>query len=167
MLRRRLRPCRLASPSGPSAAHRSLRWLAALAAAVGALGLSSSASASPETLRRAVSNVAMCGLDIALSPMTAGYSLATGLRDVDDTALVRVVYTVPGYLWNTGTHIGAGGMRGLAGLIELIPGIGLFFFETDLDPIFTPVDRAEALVNYDTDVLQFKFGIIWTAPAGF
>jgi len=59
-------------------------------------------------------------------------------------------------------QIGACATRAIAGALELLPGIGLFFFEADLDPLFPPVERAPALVDYDTPPMHFKFGISYT-----
>lgn len=136
-----------------------------VAAAVVALALAAPATASPETLKRSASNILFGPADIALSPATAAYGLYVGMRDQDDSLGVRIVYPVPGYIWNFGVQAGAGSLRTLAGLLELLPGIGLYFFEADLDPLFPPVDRADAWVDYDTPPLYVKFGVNYTAPA--
>ncbi len=133
-----------------------------LAAAVAALGLAGPAAASPETLKRSMSNILFGPADIVLSPATAAYALYVGLRDQDDSIGVRIVYPVPGYVWNFGVQAGAGSIRTLAGLIELLPGIGLYFFDADLDPLFAPVERADAWVDYDTPPLYVKFGTNYT-----
>lgn len=144
--------------------RRSARCVASLALAVLA---AAPAAASPETLKRASSNTLFGPLDVVLSPITAAHGLYLGLRDQDDSPGVRIVWTLPGYVFNFGTQAGAGAMRILSGLLELVPGLGLYFFEADLDPIFAPADRAEAWVDVDTRLLYVKFGLNYTAPAGF
>jgi len=125
-------------------------------------GLAGPASASPETLKRSMSNLLMGPLDVAFSPYVAAKSVYTNLQNVDDTIGVRVAYAFPGYIWNMGVQIGAGTVRVLAGAIEFLPGLGLFFFDADLDPLFSPVEHSAALVDYDTPPLLVKFGITYT-----
>jgi len=139
------------------------RYLGLVAVGVVLLaGLAGSASASPETLKRSVSNILMAPLDVAFTPIVAGQSVYNNIQNVDDTMAVRIAYVIPGYVWNMGVQIGAATVRVLAGVIEFVPGIGLFFFDADLDPLFSPVDKAAALVDYDTPPLNFKFGITYT-----
>ena len=125
-------------------------------------GLAGPASASPETLKRSLSNMLMGPLDIAFTPVVAARSVYTNLQNVDDTMGVRIAYVLPGYIWNMGVQVGAGGVRVLAGAIEFLPGLGLFFFDADLDPLFSPVDHSAALVDFDTPPLNIKFGITYT-----
>ena len=125
-------------------------------------GLAGPASASPETLKRSVGNILFGPLDVAFTPVVSARDVINNLQNVDDTMGVRVAYAVPGYVWNMGVQIGAGTIRVITGVIEFLPGLGLFFFDADLDPLFSPVDRAPALVDYDTPPLHFKFGISYT-----
>ncbi len=141
------------------------RPVCCVAAAVAGLALAAPARASPETLKRSVSNVLFGPADIVLSPVTAAYALYIGLRDQDDSTGVRILYPAPGYIWNFGVQAGAGSIRTLAGLLELLPGIGLYFFDADLDPLFAPAESADAWVDYDTPPLYVKFGINYTATA--
>ena len=64
------------------------------------------AAASPETMRRGLGNIVGGPLDMLLSPIQGGYTLAINLRDIDDTATVRVVYALPGWIWLTGMNFG-------------------------------------------------------------
>lgn len=125
-------------------------------------GLAGPASASPETLKRSVSNVLFGPLDILFTPVVSARNIVRKLQDVDDTMGVRVAYALPGYGWDMGVQVGAGVTRVLTGVIEFLPGIGLFFFDADLDPLFTPAEKSEALVDYDTPPLNVKFGITYT-----
>lgn len=139
------------------------RCLGLLAAGVLLLAAwTSPASASPETLKRSVSNLLMGPLDAVFTPVVAANSVYRNLQNVDDTMAVRIAYVIPGYAWNMGVQIGAATVRVLAGAIEFLPGLGLLFFDADLDPLFSPVDKAQALVDYDTPPLNFKFGITYT-----
>ncbi len=138
-------------------------WLGLVASGVVLLaGLAGSASASPETLKRSVSNILMAPLDVAFTPIVAAQNVYTNILNVDDTMGVRIAYVIPGYVWNMGVQIGASTVRVIAGVIEFVPGLGLLFFDADLDPLFSPVDKASALVDYDTPPLNFKFGLTYT-----
>jgi hypothetical protein len=125
-------------------------------------GLAGPASASPETLKRSMSNLLMGPLDLAFTPYVAGKSVYTNMQNVDDTMGVRVAYCVPGYIWNVFVQLGGGTVRVLAGALEFLPGLGLVFFDADMDPLFSPVDHSAALVDYDTPPLNFKFGVTYT-----
>jgi hypothetical protein len=127
-----------------------------------ASSLAGPAAATPETLKRSVSNILMAPLDVAFTPVVAANSLYSNLQNVDDTMPVRIAYVIPGYVWNMGVQIGSAAVRAVAGGIEFLPGLGLLFFDADLDPLFSPVEKAPALVDYDTPPLNFKFGITYT-----
>ncbi len=124
---------------------------------------STPASATPATLKRSVGNILFAPFDIAASPITAGKALYTNLREIDDARWKRIVFPVPGYVWILGVQIGGGAIREIAGLLELVPGLGLLFFDSDLDPLFDPVERNEALVNLETPPLKIKFGVNYVA----
>ena len=142
------------------------RFVARLALVGAVLALvfmvSSPVSASPQTLKRSVENLTQWPLDLVLSPVVAGQTVYTNLRDVDDSDAVRVAYTVPGFAWVTFVQMGAACLRGLTGVLEFVPGLGLVFFEADLDPLFPPAADNEALVNFENPVYNFKFGVSYT-----
>lgn len=139
------------------------RFCACGAVVVLFLAVASPAVASPETLKRAMSNILFAPVDIALSPIVAARSIYNNLRDIDDTVGVKVAYPIPGFVWNTGLQIGAGAIRELTGLIELVPGIFLLPFEADMDPLFAPPEKADALVDIETPPLYVKFGIDYSS----
>jgi hypothetical protein len=97
--------------------------LAALLPAL--LLLASPAAGTPATLKRSVSNILNSPFDFVLSPVVATHTLYNNLRDVDDSTGVRVAYTVPGIVWNTGVQASASIVRCFTGLLEFIPGLGL------------------------------------------
>ena len=132
---------------------------AALFALVGALAAASPAGASPETLKRSMSNMLFGPLDIVFAPVVGTQTVYRNLQDIDDSMWVRVVYVLPGVAWNTTLQAGAGIIRCMTGVIEFLPGLGLLPFEADLDPIFAPAEKADALVDKDTPILNVKFGI--------
>ena len=125
--------------------------------------VSSPAFASPATLKRSVENLTQWPLDFVLSPVVAGKTVYTNLQDIDDSDAVRVAYTIPGFAWVTFVQLGSACLRGVTGVIEFLPGLGLLFFETDLDPLFDPVEDNEALVNFENPVYNFRFGVSYTS----
>ena len=134
------------------------RFAAALVAGT-LLGLSPglsppAAEASPETLRRAIGNIVQSPLDVVLAPVVAGRTLVRNLQDVDDTLPVQIVYAAPGYCWLVGVQVGGGVIRGIAGLLELVPGILLFPIETDLDALYDPADRGGALIELENPLAE-------------
>ncbi len=138
------------------------RAAALLAPAALTLLLAAPAAASPETLRRSVGNILWAPVDIVLAPLVSAKTIYSNMQDIDDTVGVKVVYTVPGFVWNCFVQFGGGIIREIAGLLELGPGLGLFFLEADLDPLYDPVERGEALVDIDTPPLAVKFGVNYT-----
>ena len=75
------------------------------------------AVASTETLRRSVSNISQAPLDWLFSPFVGIYSVITRMREQEDPTAVRVVFFLPGVIWNTGVNIGGGRFASLqAGL---------------------------------------------------
>jgi hypothetical protein len=143
--------------------RRPLARSAALLAPLALIALlASPAAASPETLRRSVGNILWAPVDIALAPVVSAKTIYTNMQNIDDSAGVRLVYPVPGFVWNCFVQFGGGIIREIAGLLELVPGLGLVFFETDMDPLFDPVERGQALVDFDTPPLLVKFGVDYT-----
>lgn len=141
-----------------SNARRLCAWCAVVALIVTTAG---PAAASPETLKRSMSNIIGGPFDIVLSPVTAASSVYRNLNDIDDSLGVRIAYFLPGFVWNTGLNIGSGAIRVFAGVLELIPGIILLPFQTDIDAIFAPGEKGNALIDYDTPPLNIKWGIYY------
>ncbi len=134
------------------------RWLAAALLPL-LLLLAGPAEASPDTLRRAFQNIIFGPIDGALGPVVATRAVYNGLMNVDDSNAVRVFYAVPGVGWNSAVCIGGGVLRMLSGALELVPGIVLLPFEADLDPLFAPAERSDALVWEDVGDFEIKFGV--------
>ncbi|MBT40808.1 MAG: hypothetical protein CL938_19940 [Deltaproteobacteria bacterium] len=123
------------------------------------VGVAVPASASSATLKRAVTNLAFGPLDFALSPITGTTGVYRNLEDIDDSTGVRIVYAVPGVVWNTAFNMGGSVLRVFSGVLEMVPGILLLPFEADMSPLFAPPDRAPALIDEETDWLSIKIGI--------
>jgi hypothetical protein len=143
------------------------RSLAAAALAAGLLYLPAApADASPKTLKRSVENLTQWPLDVAASPVVAGWTIYRNMRDIGDSTAVRIFYPVPGFAWNTMVQIGAGVLRGVTGIIEFVPGLVLLPFDTDLDPLFPPPIENDALVNWENGYFDVKFAVDYTTAAG-
>ena len=123
------------------------------------VALASPAAATEATFKRALTNLLFGPLDIALSPIVGPRSVYQNLQDIDDSTGVRIVYAVPGAVWNTAFNIGGGMLRTFTGALEAIPGVLLLPFETDMDPIFAPPERAPALIDEESDFGPIKIGI--------
>lgn len=128
-----------------------------------ALCLPSASSATPDTLKRAISNILCAPGDIVLSPVIATYTVVDNMRNIRDSTGVRVAYAFPSVAWNTGVVVGIGVIREITGLLELLPGVGLFFSESDIDPLLAPVENSEALWEYENDAILLRIGMLYTA----
>jgi hypothetical protein len=146
---------------------RALRRAALLLAVAASLSwLAQPAHASPQTLRRSLGNILFAPFDLVLSPVVATRSIYHNMRSVDDSTAVRVFYALPGFAWNTGVQGMAAVVREITGLIEFVPGLGLLFFDTDLAPLFAPVERGDALLDVETPPLRIKLGVDYiTVPS--
>jgi hypothetical protein len=134
----------------------------ALFAVVGILLMASPAAATYETLRRSLGNILFAPFDMILSPVVATNTVYNNLRDVDDSLGVRVAYVPVGVCWNTGVQAMAAIVREISGLIEFVPGLIVLPLEADLDPIYAPVERGNALLEVDTAPLRLKLGVDYT-----
>jgi len=138
---------------------RQSQLLTAAAALLLLFSLASPASASPETLKRSVTNVLFGPLDFALGPVTGSRAVYNNLQDIDDTPGVRIAFAVPGVAWNSAMQMAGGVLRTFTGLLEFIPGLILFPFEVDMDPLFTMPERQDALIDEEYDWIAIKIGV--------
>ncbi|MEN8185431.1 MAG: hypothetical protein ABFS46_23180, partial [Myxococcota bacterium] len=124
------------------------------------------AQADASTLKRSMENLTLFPFDVLMSPVVAGKTLVTNLRDIDDSPAVKIAYPIPGYIWLTGVQIGAGVLRGVTGAFELLPGLILLPFDASMDPLFDPADENEAIVDWDgIPFYHVRFGIDYTTAA--
>ena len=125
--------------------------------------VASPASATSETLKRSIENIICAPFDILLSPVISVMTITDNMRFIDDSLGVQVAYPLPSTAWNTGIVIGISVIREIDGLLELIPGMFLFFSEADIDPLFAPVENSEALYEIDLPIILLRFGMKYTA----
>lgn len=133
-------------------------------ALVASITASSPAAASPDTIRRGFSNIVGGPMDMILSPITAIMTVATNLQDIDDSTGVRLAYFLPGWIWLSGLNFGAGGIRTITGCLEMLPGVILFPFETDIDPLFDPVEDAGALIELENPLVDIENPWVYWNP---
>jgi len=136
--------------------------LPVLLAALGVLLAASPAAATYETMKRSLGNIVLAPVDMALSPVVATHTIYNNLRDIDDSLGVRVAYVPMGVCWNTGVQAMSAVVREITGLIEFVPGLMVLFIDADLDPIFAPVERGNALLDVETPVIRLKTGVDYT-----
>jgi len=137
-------------------------WLLGLAAALLLLfSFASPASASPETLKRSVTNILFGPLDFVLGPVTGTQLVYNNLQDIDDSPGVRILFAVPGVAWNSAMQMGGGVLRTFTGLLEFVPGLILLPFEADMDPLFTMPERQDALIDEEYDFIAIKIGVYY------
>lgn len=136
---------------------RALVLLPLLVWAISLAVSSSPAEASPDTLRRSFANLLQGPLDVALAPVSAGIAVDRSLPNVADTPLERAFYPLPGYLGLTCLQIAIGGLRTIAGALQLLPGLVLLPFEADLGPELDVFSGGWALVEWGPFV---KFGVV-------
>jgi len=133
-----------------------------VAVALAAL-LGSPVLAGPDTLKRSVENLTQFPFDLVVSPIVAGQSIYDNMQSIDDTTAVRIAYPIPGFFWNTMVQAGASVLRGVTGVIELLPGIVLAFTDSDMEPLYDPVEDNDALLELDNDYYRVKIGVHYTA----
>lgn len=92
--------------------------------------------------------------DMLLAPVQAVNTVYRNLEDVDDSTGVRVAYAVPGVGWLTLLNFGCGMIRILTGTLEVVPGVLLFGSESDIEPLFDPVEDAGALFEWDNPLIE-------------
>ena len=134
--------------------------LALFAAAV----LPGAAQASPDTLRRGLSNIMMGPFDMVLSPIQGTKTTVRNLKEIDDSRAVRIVYAVPGVAWLTLLDFSSGMIRVLTGTLEVIPGVFLFGSESDVDPLFDPVEDGMALFEWDNPLSEVEDPWVYYNP---
>lgn len=120
------------------------------------------AGATPATLKRSIENMTQWPLDAALSPYVAGNSIYQNMQSETDTTAVKIAYPVPGYAWNLMVQLGASVLRGVSGVIELVPGLILLPLDAEFDPLFDPVEDNPAVVEFDNPVYRLRFGVTYT-----
>ena len=115
--------------------------------------------AGAKTLARSVQNLIFFPMDLLLSPFVATKITYENWRDSDDTKAVKYGYALIAPFWSFGVEAGASVIRGVAGIIELLPGIALLPFDGELSPIYDLPEAQPAWVDVGSDAFRMKFGV--------
>ncbi len=115
--------------------------------------------AGTKTLARSVQNLLFFPFDLALSPFVATKITYENWRDSDDTKAVKYGYAIIAPFWSFGVEAGASVIRGVAGMIELVPGIVLLPFDGEMSAIYDLPETQPAWVDVGSDAFRMKFGV--------
>jgi hypothetical protein len=115
--------------------------------------------AGTKTVRRAVQNLLFFPFDIALSPFVATKITWDSWRSSDDTKAVKYGYALFAPIWSFSIEAGASVIRGVAGALELLPGIAMIPFGAEMNPIYDLPESQPAWVDTGSDAFKVKFGI--------
>ena len=116
--------------------------------------------AGAKTLARSVQNLLFCPFDLALSPFVAVKITVDKWRESDDTKAVKYGYAPFAPIWNFGVEAGASVIRGVAGILELLPGIVLLPFDAEMSAIYDLPETQPAWVDVGAEApFRMKFGV--------
>lgn len=139
----------------------SLTFLVALLVAA----VPSESHAGAKTLARSVQNLLFFPLDLALSPFVATKTTYENWRNSDDTKAVKYGYALFAPIWGFGVEAGASVIRGVAGMLELLPGIALLPFDGEMSPIYDLPETQPAWVDVGGEAFKMKFGVDYLSAA--
>jgi hypothetical protein len=115
------------------------------------------AHATTATIKRSLQNLLLFPVDFALSPYVATRTVYNQWRASDDTDAVKIVYPLPGVAWAVS-----------AGALELLPGLVLIPFDTDLDPLYDLSENNNALYDSGEEgPARVRVGVDYIAPSEF
>ncbi len=138
-------------------AHRivSLTFLVALLVAA----VPGESHAGAKTLARSAQNLLFFPLDLALSPFVATKATYENWKNSDDTKAVKYGYALFAPIWSFGIEAGASVIRGVAGMLELLPGLALLPFDGEMNALYDLPESQPAWVDVGNDSFRMKFGI--------
>jgi hypothetical protein len=139
----------------------SLTFLVALLVAA----VPSESHAGAKTLTRSVQNLLFFPFDLALSPFVATKTTYENWRDSDDTTAVKYGYLIFAPIWGFGVEAGASVIRGVAGMLELLPGIALLPFDGEMSPLYDLPETQPAWVDVGGEAFRMKFGVDYLSAA--
>jgi hypothetical protein len=126
------------------------------------------AHATTATLKRSVQNLLFFPFDLALSPYVATRTVYNQWNSSNDTDAVRIAYPIPGVAWAISVNMGASMIRGVAGALELLPGIVLIPFDTDMTPLYDLADRNNAVFDSGEEgFARVRVGVDYVGPADY
>lgn len=115
--------------------------------------------AGTKTLARAGQNLLFFPFDLALSPFTSAKITWDSWRSSDDTKAVKYGYALFAPIWSFSIEAGASVIRGVAGALELLPGLALLPFKGEMNPLYDLPESQPAWVDTGSDAFKVKFGI--------
>jgi hypothetical protein len=121
--------------------------------------------AGAKTLARATQNLLFFPFDLALSPFVATKTTYEHWKSSDDTKAVKYGYALFAPIWSFGVEAGASVIRGVAGMLELLPGIALLPFDGEMNPIYDLPETQPAWVDTGSDAFKVKFGVDYLGAA--
>jgi hypothetical protein len=138
-----------------------------LAVVLLASSVAAPAAATPQTILRGIGNVVLAPVDAALAPVSTFIGIRQNLQDIDDSPGVRLFYPVPAYFYAIGIQLACSWIRLTTGFMEIGVGVLVLPFDTDIDPLFDPVDDADALAEIDIDYMDYplRFGVNYTVSS--
>lgn len=124
------------------------------------------AHATTATIKRSATNLLLFPLDFALSPYVATRATYSNWKSSDDTKAVKYAYPVFGVPWMISVNMGASILRGLAGALELLPGLVLIPFKADMNPLYDLSEDNPALYDSgEESVVRVRFGVDYVSPS--
>jgi hypothetical protein len=118
-----------------------------------------------KTLARSMQNLFLFPADLVLSPFVGGKAVFNAWRDSDDSTAVKWGYAPFAPIWGISVQAGASIIRGVAGALELLPGLVLLPFGAEMDPLYDLPENQPALVDQEAGPVRIKFGIDYLAPS--
>jgi hypothetical protein len=115
--------------------------------------------AGAKTLARSVQNLLFFPFDLALSPFVATKITYEKWKESSDTKAVKYGYALFAPIWSFGVQAGASVIRGVAGMLELLPGIALLPFDGEMNAIYDLPETQPAWVDVGSDAFRMKFGV--------
>lgn len=118
-----------------------------------------------KTLVRSMQNLILFPFDLALSPYVGGKAVFLAWKDSDDTKAVKYGYAPFAPIWGISVQAGASIIRGVAGALELLPGLVLLPFDAEMDALYDLPETQPGLVDQEAGPVRIKFGIDYLAPS--
>ena len=126
----------------------------------------SPSQAGVKTLTRATQNLLFFPFDIALSPFTSAKITYDSWKSSEDTKAVKYGYALFAPIWSFSIECGASVIRGVAGALELLPGIALLPFKSEMNALYELPETQPAWVDTGSDAFKVKFGVNYLTASG-
>jgi len=121
--------------------------------------------AGAKTLTRATQNLLFFPFDIVLSPFVATKITWDSWRSSEDTKAVKYGYALFAPIWSISIELGASAIRGVAGALELLPGLALLPFDAEMNPLYDLPENQPAWVDTGIDKFKVRFGVDYIKAA--